>query len=601
MSKLKQLLSITCRMVIVALLVSSCIKNEFVEPPDPFEKDRLEEDILCFDFGNGIDSFKILTNADNVTYTDKGNLRIRGTIFADRDTLAPVRLSQGDFILLKTLEPGQKSIHTEEYGELPVSKGQYNVSCGVANTTQFEGFGGYAEFTLPTVGLIQDMEIPLVDGSPIGFAQGSELAPDFPVHPDRTYFYFYYGEQAEFLIGQCTFAVTRMALDPDDPYFYVHAVGMDIPLLGVVEEGGFAVSVEGYIPFTVPGELSFGHVENFDNGNILVEASINLEDFGVPITIQDATAVIAFGQDPETGRSFFNGDQVPFMIGLKGGFELAIHDLASYELGVAAVSLNILGYDNFRFSFAGRYSDDVNIYQPMIDLIGIGEDLKVWDFIQPPGQHMQFEVWGTIGSSIEDWMFGLRAESYFEIPNIMTINLGKAAFEISKDRLYFDCSMRMSFFGHVGFEGDIHSDGAFRLKAYTYEDESFDLKILEIDVGYSAHFEVAADAAGNWYFEVHGRAYLDISIGQPWMELHGTPELKAMNDPRVKASVSFTGRLNSSGKFRCTIKFSFAGIGYKYTFSFNLKGSEPTAFESLEEIPLDEVPLENRFQIIDYN
>ena len=229
MSIIKQILKQTILISLLTLLISGCVKDNFTEPPDPFIKQRLEEGHVSFQFGNGVDSFKILTNSENVTFTDKGNIRIRGSIFADRDTLAPVRLSQGDFILLKNVGSNQKSVYLEEYGELPLSKGSFKLlNSSGSPSTEFQGFGGYSEFTLPQVGLIQDMEIPLVDGSPIGFAQGSEL-PDFPVNPNNTYFYFYYDDLTDFVLSQSAFSISRMALDPDDPYFYVHANAMSIP------------------------------------------------------------------------------------------------------------------------------------------------------------------------------------------------------------------------------------------------------------------------------------------------------------------------------------------------------------------------------------
>jgi hypothetical protein len=596
MSIIKQILKKTILISLLTLLIAGCVKDNFTEPPDPFIKQRLEEGHVSFQFGNGVDSFKILTNSENVTFTDKGNIRIRGSIFADRDTLAPVRLSQGDFILLKNVGSNQKSVYLEEYGELPLSKGSFKLlNSSGSPSTEFQGFGGYSEFTLPQVGLIQDMEIPLVDGSPIGFAQGSEL-PDFPVNPNNTYFYFYYDDLTDFVLSQSAFSISRMALDPDDPYFYVHANAMSIPGLNSLEEGGFATSVQGNIPFEVPSSLSFGNVESFNYGNIMLEGSINLESFGVPIVIDDANCTIGFGNMID-GQNFFNGGEVPMMMGLKGGFVLVVAEIVEWKLGDAAVSLRIGSYDDFEFSYAAYFDNEMSIFEPIERLTGIDASSSAFDFIQPPQEARTISTWGTLSSNIDDWTIGLKSESYMDFPGVMRVDMGSVEFEASNESLYFDCRMPISLFSSVGLSGEIKESGAFKLKAYTSAGESFGKWGLSIDIGYRAHFLLDVKSISDWYFEIYGKAYLDISIGQPWFDAHGITEFNDLSDPRVKASISFKVTLQSSGKFSGYLKFSIWGKGYKLKFSFKLNSSEQYSVESLEEIPLDEVPIENRFQI----
>lgn len=583
---------------LLIMITGGCLKDEFKEPPDPFIKQRLEEGYVGFEFGNGVDSFKILTNKENVTITNKGNVRIRGSIFADRDSLAPVRLSQGDFILLKNPGSNQKTVSIEGHKDLPLSRGKFKMlNSDGSGYTEFYGFGGYSEFTLPQVGITQDMEIPTVDGSPINFAQGSDLPEGFPVNPDRTYFYFYYDDMADFVLSQSSFMINRLALDPDDPYFYVHANSLSIPGLESLEDGGFAVSVQGNIPFAPQSSLSFGDVESFDYGNIMIEGSINLEDFiGAPIVIEDATCTIGFGNMTD-GVNFFEGGDVPMMMGLKGGFKLVVSDLAEWPLGDAAVSLRVGGYDNFQFSYAAYFDNEMSIFEPIETLTGIDGAATAFDFIKPPQEVRIIYTWGTLSSNIDDWNIGFHSESYMDLLGVMTIDLGSVTFEASPTRLFFDCDMPISFFSHIGLSGNIESSGAFMLKAYTHAGEDFGCCGLSIDVGYKAHFILNVDADASWYFEIYGKAYLDISIGQPWIDAHGITGLEDNPDPRVKASVSFSARLNSSGKFKGYIKFSFLGIGHKFSFSFSLNSTSNTSFESLEEIPLSEVPIENRFEI----
>lgn len=579
------------------LILSGCVKHEFQEPPDPFEKDRLEDGYTCFEFTNATDTFRLLTNPDNLTTTPKGNMRIRGTIFADRDTLPPVRLSQGDFILVRQLRGTPENLELEGHGPIPIHPVDIKVMNGPAGCSDFKGFGGYAEFTLPQVGLVQDLEIPDVDGSPIGFARGADLE-GFPVNPNNFYFYFYYDNLVGFAVSQTGFYIDKMALDPEDPYFYVHADAMDIPGLSVVEGGGFAVSVQGNIPFTVPASLSFGHVEAFSYGNVMVEATINLEDvFGVPLTIDDATCTIGFGSVAD-GRGFFDGLAVPMMVGVKGSFVVVILEVIEWPLGDAAMSLRINGYNDFRYSFAGYFSNEATIFDALEDLTGIEGTADAFSFIKLPQQTWQIQTYGTLSTNIEEWEVGLKTNSEMEFPGIMTIDMGGVDFEANKDHLYYHCRMPISFFGTVGMEGEIERSGAFWIKGYTKAGESFGKWGLEIDVGYKAHFLLDVDAIDDWYFEVYGKVYLDISIGEPWLKAHGYENWEGPPNPEIAASVSFEASLNSSGKFKGKIKFSFLGVGYSFGFSFSL-GGEPsaTSIEFLEEIPLDEVPIENRFEV----
>jgi len=591
---------------IILLFFSSCVKNEFIEPPDPFEIQRLEEGYVGFSFGNGVDSFKILTNQENIEITEKGNVRIRGTIFAERETLAPIKLSQGDFILLKNPQPNQKSANIDGVGDVPISRGSFKMMNTDNNGyEEFFGFGGYSEFTLPQVGILQEMSIEQPDGTNILFGQGSDLPDDFPVNPNRTYFYFYYEELVDFALGKSPFMIDRMALDPDDPYFYVHASAMAIPGLSSIEDGGFAASVQGNIPFSPQESLSFGKVQSFDYGNLLLQGSINMETtFGVPIIIADATAVIGFGNMTD-GVNFFNGDDVPFMMGLQGGLVLAVHNLAEFTLGEAAISLEVYSYDNFEFRWAGWLSNEMRVLEPIEQLLGIDTEGTAWDFIQPPGVVNELKTWGTIGTDIDNWAFGIHTTSTLKISNIMTFDLGSVRFEMEKESLDFYCRMRVGFFGNVSFGGYIHGDGAFKISASARHNISFDLSILEIDVGYRVGFYLKGDADGGWKFCVNGKAYCDVSFGAPFFEAH--PEILVdhpeiieyfrLGGPPLKGefSAGVNACLNSSGKFKGKISFSFWSIGYSFNFSFSLNSSEAAPLENFREIPLEEVPLENRF------
>jgi hypothetical protein len=64
---------------------------------------------------------------------------------------------------------------------------------------------------------------------------------------------------------------------------------------------------------------------------------------------------------------------------------------------------------------------------------------------------------------------------------------------------------------------------------------------------------------------------------------------------KAEMSASVSACINNSGKFKGKVRFSFLGIGYSFSFSFTLNSSEASPAYDFKEIPLDEVPLENRF------
>lgn len=584
---------------LILMLAWACQTENFTEPPDPFEVQRLEDGNVAFQFGEGPGSFRIRTNAQNVTVTDKGNIRIRGTLFADRSNQAPVKFSQGDFILIKNAEPSMKSAHIDGIGDVPLSHGSFKMLTATGEEyTEFTAFGGYSEFTIPQVGILQEATVDQPEGTNILFAKGSDLPEGFPVNSDRTYYYFYYDDLVSFALGQAPFMIDRMAIDPDDPYLYVHANAMSIPGLESLEDGGFAVSVQGNIPFIPQESLSFGRVESFDYGNLLLQGSINLQSvFKVPIVIADATCVIGFG-NLENGVNFFNGADVPMMMGLQGGFVLAVHDLANFTLGEAAVSLRIAGYSDFEFSWAGWITNEIRVLEPIEELLGFNTEGSAWDFFQIPGQVNEMKTWGTIGTDPGNWAFGFESQSYLNIPNIMKFDMGGITFDLSPSNLDLYCRMRIGGFGFVNFGGYIHDDGAFGIEAHAGSDVSFDLKILEIECGYRVGFDFDANVNGDWSFCLDGKAYLDISLGEPFFVAH--PELIEYRHPdgrplKLEISVGIDACLNNDGKFKGKVSFSFLKIGYSFKFSFSLNSAESNPLYDFQEIPYEEVPLENRF------
>ena len=589
-------------LVILPLVFTTCRTDNFEDPPDPFEVQRLEEGYVTFEFMGSDDQFKILTNAENVDTTDKGNIRIRGTIYAAREDQAPVRLSQGDFILLKNAPPAMKTATIDGLGEVPLSRGKFRAyKLGVSGYSEFNAFGGYSEFTLPQVGLTQELEIDAPEGANILFGQGSDLPEEFPVNPMRTYFYFYYDDLASFSLGQSPFMIDRMALDPDDPYFYVHANAMSIPGLESIEDGGFALSVQGYIPFIPQASLSFGNVKPFFNGNFMLQGSINLESvFKVPIVIKDATAVVAFATDND-GISFLNGEEVPFSMGLQGGLVLAVHDLAEFTLGEAAISLFVANYDNFEFSWAGWVSNEIRVLEPIEQLLGWETEGTAWEMIQPPGMVTNLKVWGTIGTDLDDWAFGILAESYLNL-GFMTVEMSNFKFYLAPRTLDLYAEMAVGFFGNLYFYGYIFDDGSYGMGAGAKKSYGFDKWGLSIHVGYKVGFDLEGNTSGTWEFCLEGKAYLDISVDWEspyWLEHPELLEHYSRNMDNLKAEISagVSACLNSDGDFKGKVKFSFLGIGHSFDFKFSLGSSEANPAYNFQDVPLDEVPLENRFDI----
>ena len=88
---------------------SGCLKDNFVEPQNPFVTERLDPNPAVFQFGTGDSAMIIKTNRSNVQETPDG-IRIKGSIYSENERYGDMHLTNGDIFLLKNSTLNKKDI-----------------------------------------------------------------------------------------------------------------------------------------------------------------------------------------------------------------------------------------------------------------------------------------------------------------------------------------------------------------------------------------------------------------------------------------------------------------------------------------------------------
>ncbi len=581
-------------MVAFIVIAAGCKKDVYVEPEDPYEKERLNSDHINIIFGDAETGYVIKTNTENVETTESGNIRIRGTLYTDNDAFGPMKLTSGDFIFFNGANAAKESYAHESYGELPVYKGKYTIKGYEKEDITAEGFAGFAEFNIPKVGFLQELMIPFMEGSPIGYVNGSELE-DWPLNPDRKYFYFDYSklnssaDGVEFKIKESTVALDRIAIDPFDPFLYMHA-GLDIPKLPL-NDIGFGLSLQGNINFEVPEHLQYGKIEGFDNGNILIEGSVDLSALlsGVPIGV-GGQIVLGFPTGNwEDITNFFDNQEVYLSLGASGQVTLDADYIpmlgVELLLGEAVMTAFLNpSEDRAIISFVGQMEQPSYSPRELFEELS-GADVQLLDYLNM-GWEQTFTVWGSAGISADDWLLGIKNEVAFVVAD-HTIISADAMLEIDKDHIYVEANAEIVLFGEAKLIGDIKYDGSVFIGAYceAHFDETFAGLHLKID--FESNTELNIESNGDWRFYSKGQFYGEAGIDlPPW----GGPFSYYAS---VSINMGYEAEIDSDGKFRVCANIGIDGFGFDVCMDFNKKGERHNM--TVKNTDYKNIPQEKRY------
>jgi hypothetical protein len=542
--------------VILSFLVG-CRKENFLEPVDPFVNQELEANPKVITIGEGINALKLKTNQANVIKTETG-IRIKGSLFVENSKYGDIPLSTGDFELVKD---NTKNIYTT--------------------------ITGYSKVDLPHEGLLKNLKIIGMPTALLGFKKGSEFdlgAFEWTVNPDRYYFYYENDNPIQASVTNSSIKnIKKIAIDPTDPYTFF-TCNFEGTKLGNFTDVGMAVSTQGLIPF-VPA-VTLGGIQGF-NGNLYFTGTIPLKQYPIAVS---GEACIAFNSgDPNGYSNFFSGKESNFKLGLNGKatFDHTILDWlrnVELELGSVTLTLEANKSGNSELKFAGeRKLPTTSVSDFLNDIIGVD-----WDFLDyfSPVETKE-TIYGTIGTELSDWQLGFKSEAKLKnLPGFGDLDMGTTQLEVSSDNMYFKGEAVVCGLNRVGVEGYADRKGNFKLTGYGRSDLHFSKGRLSI--GYSLGMDVTLLLEGGKFtfrgeFKFKGKACVRI----------------AKKD--FCASVSFGGStsVSSDGSFEICFSIGIGKLGFDVCIRYErTRGSSEESFAQIvtvNEIPLEQVPLENRF------
>jgi hypothetical protein len=560
-----QLLNIMCG-VIILLITTTCTKENFNEPPDPFAPQKLETDPRVFQLGEGSDAIILKTNHDNVENID-GGVRLKGSLFVENGTYGDIRLTNGDVELL--LKDG--------------------------STDVYEKFDSYCLFKLPSEGVFNGLELLNFPSGNMFYKKGSEFetgAFEWPVNTNRYYFYYENPDPLEGAIYSGTFSkLNKVAIDPKDPFVYF-SCNLEGTPLGFIEEAGVAMSAQGLIPFE-PAVTSY-KIPYFE-GHLYISASIPLKKF--PVTIQGET-VLAFDKNDESSSSdFFENKNSAFTMGLNGRALFTPEQLDwlpfDLELGRTSLFLNVEKSGSTTLMFVGERQSPPKTPGEFINDI-VGQD---WEFMKYLnfGTQSKETIYGTLGTNHSDWEIGFKHESHLAVGGF-NIKMAELDLEVSPEHLYFLAEVRVGPISDVGVSGEVERNGNFKFTGSAHtgfkigSDGNFSL-YLSFDMGVDVlleHVNSVVTFEGDIYFE--GKACVNI---------------KGLPDPCISASFGVGVSIKSSGEIRVCFKIGIGDFGFNVcrTMGGKYDLQKGTAYEEtiVTSIPIEDVPIENRFPIEYFN
>lgn len=552
--------------IIISFLVG-CVKENFVEPVDPFEDQELAANPEVFTIGQGSSALKLKTNPANVLQTENG-VRIKGTVF----------------------------VQNSKYGDMPLSTGDFELVKNGADNF-YSNITGFSKVELPHEGLLKNLQMVGLSAAKFGFKKGSEFdlgAFNWPVDSNR--YYFYYENNSSplqaVLDGSNFNLIQKIAIDPSDPFAFFQCDLSGTSLGEVISDVGFAVSVQGNIPF-VPA-VDIGGITGF-SGNLYIEGTIPIKKYQVAFT---GEACVGFNSgDPEGIKDFFTGKLQNFYVGMNGKCTLdnTVLDFLNVEvvLGTATITLKYDKGGATELKFAGLRETPSSTVSDFLYQI-IGRDWNFLDYLIPYEQRETF--YGTVGTVIADWQLGFKLESSLHLPGFDPIDMGKSQLELTTSHMYFFGEVVVGGLSRVGVEGYADKTGNFKLTGFAKS--GFHASAGKLSIGYDLGMTVTMElheVNGNKVFTFTGEFHFDgkacVSIGK----LH------------LCASVHLSGStsISSDGSYKICFSIGVGKLGFDVCISEDRNKSIAsgkgmfTETMTATEIPLEQVPLENRFPAVD--
>ncbi|MCF6268540.1 MAG: hypothetical protein L3J41_02385 [Melioribacteraceae bacterium] len=551
-TRIKYLLNVFSLLTISLVLVQ-CTKENFVEPIDPFEVQKLEPNPEVFQLGEGANALILKANKGSVIETANGK-KIKGSLYVENEKYGDIRLSNGDFELIEDSSTG----------------------------LYFTGFKGEAVITLPQEGLLQNIEIPGLTAAPIGYKKGSEFDTGnyaWPVNEDRYYFYYENLNPFPMNITSSAFEnIKKIAIDPTDPFFFISCDLTGTPL-GDISDAGIAISAQGFIPFIPKVDIPEFRMNTFF-GNFYISGNVPLGKYPFSFT---GESVLSFNSDNnEDSDLFFAGKSADFVLGLNGTvfFDHAALDWMGIdvELGNATLKFSMHRSGDTKLRFVGERNNPPMEVSDFINQI-IGKDYDFLDYLAPYKQREIF--YGQIGTELSEWEMGFQMKTWLELPGGFNIDMGHSSLEVSPQRMSFDGDAVLAGFVHVGVVGDINlENGNFKLTGYVKS--GFHASVSKLSISYSLSMDVTLE-------HNNGNVSFSAKVVLKGKACFG----KLCASITIRASVN----ISSNGSFRVCFSVGIGAFGFDVCIKKNaLANGQYQEVMTYEEIPLENVPIENRFE-----
>ena len=545
-------------LISIALITVQCTKENFTEPIDPFEIQRLDPNPKIFTLGEGNNAVTLKANEGSVIETKNGK-RIKGSLYIENEKYGDIRLSNGDFELLEDTSLAK----TEDNG------------------LYFTGFQGQSIITLPQEGLMQNFEIPGFTAAPIGFKKGTEFDTgpyEWPVNEDR--YYFYYENLNPFPVNMTSSSlenVHKIAIDPTDPFFFISGDLVGTPL-GDISDAGIAISAQGLIPFFPKVSIAEFKMDSF-YGNLYITGNVPIGKY--PASFTGETVLSFNSKNNEDSDLFFAGKSADFILGLNGTV-LFTHDAFDWmgidvELGSATLqySMNKSGDTNFRF-IGAREEPSIEV-SDFVEQI-IGEDYDFLDYLAPYKTRETF--YGSIGTELSDWTMGFRLQTWLELPGGFDIDMGHSFLQVSSKSMYYWGEAVFAGFSRIGVKGDIDlENGNFKLTGYAKH--GFSSKVGKLKISYSLAMDVTLE---HYNKVVSFEARVKLKGKACWGKLCASISIKA------------SAKISSNGNYKVCFSVGIGKIGFDVCIKKKTLANGQIEDEmTYDEIPLEYVPIENRF------